>query len=122
MPRARRGPRAIAAPRSVPPTPANGSRTSSPDFVKNSISLAMSRGGLFAPCALRSVCPSSDGYAVVHTDFVKYSHCSPVSSFSVFLGWRAIVLLRERRFLAGQDGAFRDRGLAHVPDWREPDD
>ena len=30
MPRARRGPRAMAAPSSVPPTPANGSRTSSP--------------------------------------------------------------------------------------------
>ena len=58
---ARRGPRAIAAPSSVPPTPANGSSTSSPDFVKNSISRAMSRGGLFAPWALRRWWPSSDG-------------------------------------------------------------
>ena len=52
MPSARRGPRAMAAPSSVPPTPANGSRTSSPVRLKNSISRAISRGGLFAPCAL----------------------------------------------------------------------
>ena len=38
MPTARRGPCAIAAPRSVPPTPAKGSSTSSPLRVKNSIS------------------------------------------------------------------------------------
>ncbi len=54
MPIARRGPWAIAAPRSVPPTPANGSRTRSPLRVKNSMSRAISRGGLFAPCALRA--------------------------------------------------------------------
>ena len=71
MPIARRGPRAIAAPNSVPPTPANGSSTSSPERVKNSISLAISRGGLFAPWALRRSWPSSDGYAVVQTDLVK---------------------------------------------------
>src|SRR5258707_1300457 len=64
MPMARRGPRAIAAPRSVPPTPANGSSTSSPVRLKNSMSRAISRGGLLAPWALRSWCPSSDGYAV----------------------------------------------------------
>ena len=49
----RRGVRQIAAPSSVPPTPANGSSTSSPPLVKNSISRAISRGGLLAPCALR---------------------------------------------------------------------
>ncbi len=54
MPIARRGPRAMDAPSSVPPTPANGSSTSSPVFVKNSISRAISRGGLFAPWALRA--------------------------------------------------------------------
>ena len=71
MPSARRGPRAMAAPSSVPPTPANGSSTSSPVRLKNSIRRAIRRGGLFAPCALRAACPSSDGYAVVRTDFVK---------------------------------------------------
>ena len=42
----------MAAPSSVPPTPANGSSTSSPVRVKNSIRRAISRGGLFAPWAL----------------------------------------------------------------------
>ena len=31
----------------------------------------MRRGGLFAPCALRASWPSSEGYAVLQTDFVK---------------------------------------------------
>ena len=61
MPMARRGPRAIAAPSSVPPTPANGSSTSSPVLVKNSMSRAMSRGGLFAPWALRRCVPQLRG-------------------------------------------------------------
>ena len=34
-------------------------------------SRAISRGGLLAPCARRRSWPSSEGYAVVHTDFVK---------------------------------------------------
>ena len=61
IPSARRGPRAMAAPSSVPPTPANGSRTSSPVWLKNSISRAIRRGGLLAPCARRAAWPSSDG-------------------------------------------------------------
>ena len=55
----------------VPPTPAKGSSTSSPVRVKNSIRRAIKRGGLFAPCALRSAWPSSDGYAVDQADLVK---------------------------------------------------
>ena len=55
------GARQMAAPSSVPPTPAKGSSTSSPGLVKNSMSRAMSRGGLLAPWALRAACPSSDG-------------------------------------------------------------
>ena len=31
----------------------------------------MRRGGLFAPWALRASWPSSEGYAVLQTDFVK---------------------------------------------------
>src|SRR5215212_309686 len=131
MPMARRGGRAIAAPRSVPPTPAKGSSTSSSRFVKNSMRRAISRGGLFAPCSRRSACPSSDGYAVVQTDFVKYSHSSPVSSFSVLRGCGSP---RDGSVDTGPGSLFgdgqlvarhadrRDQGrVADVPNRREPD-
>ena len=67
--------------------PRTGRARARPIWVKNSIRRAMSRGGLFAPWALRRWWPSSDGYAVVHTDFVKYSHSSPDSSFRSLAGW-----------------------------------
>jgi hypothetical protein len=53
------------------------------------MSRAINRGGLFAPCARRAACPSSEGYAVARTDLVKYSHSSPGSSLSVLAGWGA---------------------------------
>lgn len=51
----------LAPPSRVPPTPANGSSTVSPVRLKNSISRAISRGGLLAPWAFRAACPNSDG-------------------------------------------------------------
>src|SRR6266446_6921593 len=78
---------AMEAPISVPPTPANGSSTDIPVLVKNSISCAISWGGLLVLCCLRSLWLYTVGKAVVRTLFVKYRKRSPPMSLSVFFGW-----------------------------------
>src|SRR5205823_6233114 len=105
--------REIAAPRSVPPTPAKGSSTSSPDFVKYSMRRAISRGGLFAPWTFRRRCPSSDGYVVVQTDFVKYSQASPDSSLRALRGCGAAAATG----VAGAAGAAAAAGVAPLDAW-----